>query len=167
MLKIEQKVNPEVFYRAQAFHIAAKILHENHKKKLKYYGDPFIVNSALSIELYLKSMLSCLYFDDRKNTTHEKVFIYEKVFSKAEHGHSLKGLFKKIPSEFQTEIKTRCYNVSKPIKISEFFEKHAESFVNHRYSFEGKTRSYEANEFLIVMDVLNNFCNSILEQKQN
>jgi len=147
MLKVEQEVNPEVFYRAEAFHIAAKILIDCNQ--LKFKGGPFIVNSALSIELYLKSMLSCKCFDNLEDG------IYGSVYSKVNYGHDLATLFTQIPNNYQKELNIRCRKASTPINISEFFDEYKDCFIKWRYSFEGGAQSYKPNEVLIVMDVLN------------
>lgn len=63
-MKVKRLIEPNVFYKAEAFHIASKLLYE--ADSLNGRGGPFIVNAAFSLELYLKSTLSTTIFENGK-----------------------------------------------------------------------------------------------------
>jgi len=157
MLKVKQIINPEVFYKAEAFHITAKIIVNN--EKLKFHGAPFIVNSTLAIELYLKSMLSNKCFGNLK---HGK---YSLVYSEVKKGHDLVSLFSKIPDNLKKQLSKRCSETTSKIEILNFLKEYKDHFINWRYSFEGKARYYKPNEILFVMEIFNQFGRNILDGK--
>lgn len=51
-MKILRKTEPNIYYKAEGFHIAAQVL--NQANEMQYRGSPFIVNATFAIELYLK-----------------------------------------------------------------------------------------------------------------
>ncbi len=130
-MKIDRTVEPNVFYKAEAFHIAAKVLFDN--EEMKYRGAPFIVNASFSLELYLKSFMSSTYFD-KPEKYYDGVTLYNRVYSKSGHsgqGHDLSNLYKQLPESIKLELisfsKEKYGNLSLPI----FFEKIKQDKTRH------------------------------------
>ena len=112
-------------------------------KELNYII-PFIVNSTLSIELYLKSILMA------------NKIKYDGI-------HSLVELYKLLPSDDQKSLKDF---------ESSFFDllnKYDDAFIKYRYHFElynVRTKkeneallSYDENELILLLNVLSKYCN--------
>lgn len=96
-MEVKCTIEPNIFYKAKAFHIAAKLLYENDS--LNGRGGPFIVNAMFSLELYLKSILSITIFNNGREYA-DGVMQYDSVHSKSKHkgnGHDLYSLFSQLP----------------------------------------------------------------------
>lgn len=155
MLKVERVIEPNVFYKAEAFHLAAKFL--NDHDLLSGRGGPFIVNAMFALELYLKSALSATIFDDGVKSA-EGVTQYEKVYSKSNFkgkGHDLNLLFNQIPEVLKAELDLLSHESHHAMPLTEFFIKYKHHFIEWRYSYEGKSKAYTPHDILQVLSVLN------------
>ncbi|WP_025564532.1 hypothetical protein [Psychromonas sp. SP041] len=151
-MKVVRKVEPRVYYQAEAFHIAAETLNES--KSMEFRGAPFIVNASFALELYLKCFDGQTIFD-KPTEYFEGVTQYGKVFSKGnEQGHHLSSLFNSLSIEYQNKVIDKFDALDGELLASNFFEKYNTHFVTWRYGFEGNHSSYVAAEVLIMLSVL-------------
>ena len=150
-MEVKRTIEPNVFYKAEAFHIAAKLLHENDL--LHGRGGPFIVNAMFSLELYLKSILSITIFNNGREYA-DGVMQYDSVHSKSKHngnGHDLFSLFSQLPETTKLELDALLTTEHNTISLSDFFNKYKNHFVEWRYSFEGNAKSYSPYDILQIL----------------
>ena len=163
LLKIECTVEPNVFYKAESFHLAAKLL--NGSDLLVGRGGPFIVNSTFALELYLKSMMSATIFGNG-HERHDGFIQYDKVHSKSEFegkGHDLSSLFEQLPENIKTELELISRQENETFNLSIFFKKYKNHFIDWRYSYEGTGESYISHDILMVLNALNDWCKKNLK----
>ncbi len=111
-------------------------------------SSPFIMCAAFSIELYLKSLdAATLYNIDEVEISEENVPTFRTLYSKSNlHGHKLIELFKKLPLNTQTKLRS-AYDESPPASnytsLDEALDAANSNFVDSRYSFEGNSVAIE------------------------
>lgn len=152
MLTVKRAVEPNIFYKGEAFHLAAVALSDMNE--LEGRGGPFIVNAMFSLELYLKSVLGATKFAEPSEYCID-VTIYNKVYSESKKGHVLSKLYLSIDAELKKEIDSAYDIEGEKISICEFFDKYQSHFVDWRYSFEGNAKEYNKKEILDVLHVIN------------
>lgn len=151
-MKVFRKVEPNIYYQAEGFHIAANIL--SSLDAMKYRGSPFIVNAIFAVELYLKSLNGETVFDAPSQYC-QGVTQYNKVFSKSlTGGHDLKILYKALSSENRSQIMQSFEHQITYLTAEDFFEKYNHHFVSWRYGFEGNAASFNSSEILVMLDTL-------------
>lgn len=152
MLTVKRIVEPNIFYKGEAFHIAAVSLSDLND--LEGRGGPFIVNAMFSLELYLKSVLGETKFSEPSEYCKD-VTIYNKIYSESMRGHDLLKLYSSVDSELKEEIDSAYKLQGVNISISDFFEKYQSHFLDWRYSFEGNAKAYNPKEILDALHVIN------------
>ncbi|MGE8100525.1 hypothetical protein ACQKP6_21705 [Pseudomonas fluorescens] len=164
MLEIHRPTEPSVYYKAEAFHIAAKILHGN--AALNYRGAPFIVNAAFSLELYLKSLMSKTILE-APEIHGEGYTSYNRTYSRSKHtgsGHDLNNLYQKLSEKIRSELQKNHQELSGNFSLTDFFNKNKAHFVNWRYSFEGDAEPYCAQDVLHVLDTFKSYASRYIVQ---
>ncbi|WP_053982312.1 hypothetical protein [Marinagarivorans algicola] len=151
-MRISRKSEPNIYYKAEGFHIAAQIL--NKANEMQHRGSPFIVNATFAIELYLKCFDGKTVFN-RPFEYCEGVTRYENVTSEASNrGHDLGKLFSHLNDANRKQISSAFEKRISGITSEEFFEKYRDHFVLWRYSFEGNATTYSPSEILVMLEVL-------------
>ena len=151
-MKVLRKAEPNIYYKAEGFHIAAQVL--NQANEMQYRGSPFIVNATFAIELYLKCFDGQTVFN-RPSEYCEGVTKYENVTSEGSNrGHDLGKLFNNLNDENRKQISTAFEKRISGITSEEFFEKYRDHFVSWRYGFEGNATAYSPSEILVMLEVL-------------
>ena len=153
MLTVNRIIEPNIFYKGEAFHIAAEAL--SGLKDLEGRGGPFIVNAMFALELYLKSILGETKFTEPSEYC-DGVTSYSKVYSESKKGHVLSDLYGYVDSEIKNEIDSAYSQVGSKITMADFFKKYRSHFVDWRYSFEGNAKAYTEKEILDALIVFNN-----------
>ncbi|MBU0809520.1 MAG: hypothetical protein KKD30_16625 [Gammaproteobacteria bacterium] len=166
MAEVRRTIEPSVYYKAEGFHIAAKILFDS--EELKHRGAPFIINATFALELYLKCLLSKTIFEGPE--THEEGYTsYNRVFSKSEHtgiGHDLSNLYQQLPEEARAGIEKANKELSGKDSLSNFFNKNKAHFVSWRYSFEGNAEPYCAQDVISALEAMKCYCSKFIVQCQ-
>lgn len=164
LVEINRATEPSVYYKAEAFHITAKILHEN--TELTYRGAPFIVNAAFSIELYIKCLMSKTIFEGPE--THKEGYTsYERVYSKSTNtsqGHNLDNLYQQLPEKTRLKLEEINQKLNGKKTLAEFFNQNKYHFVSWRYSFEGNAKPYCAEHVLQVLNALKSYASEHVAQ---
>lgn len=151
-MKVLRKTEPNIYYKAEGFHIAAELL--NRASEMQYRGSPFIINATFAIELYLKCLDGETIFH-RPSEYCEGVTQYEKVTSKGSNrGHDLGKLFSCINETNRQQISCAFEKRINGITSQEFFKKYSDHFVSWRYGFEGNATAYTPSEILTMLEVL-------------
>lgn len=162
MIEFIRTTEPNVYYRAEAFHITAKILHEN--AELKYRGAPFIINAVFSLELYIKCLMSKSIFETPE--IHKEGFTsYKRAYSKSTHtgqGHDLDNLYQQLSEKTRLELEKINQELNGNISLAEFFKKNKDHFVKWRYSFEGNAEPYCAQDVLQTLNVLKSYASKYI-----
>jgi hypothetical protein len=114
---------------------------------------PFVVNSALSIELYLKTMLTL-------------------SGSKVVHIHSLLDLYDKLPSDTKAAMLSAAKQAAKKYEVHvtqlsdlrNFIAALDKGFVEWRYAYEkGSTPVFHIWEAILVMHAAHETCRALLD----
>ncbi|QZO11368.1 hypothetical protein [Pseudoalteromonas piscicida] len=151
-MKVVRQVEPKIYYQAEAFHIAADVLHES--ELMKYCSAPFIVNASFALELYLKCFDGKTVFK-KPSVYCEGVVQYERVIGNvSQQGHNLQNLFGGLPCEYKEKIVSKFDALEMGLSAESFFETNSKHFVSWRYGFEGNNGSYVASEVLAMLSVL-------------
>ena len=151
-MKVLRKVEPNIYSKAEGFHIAAQIL--NQANEMQYRGSPFIVNATFAIELYLKCLDAKTVFNKPSNEC-DGFTKYEKVSSESSNrGHDLGKLFNKINEVHRDQISSSFEQRINGISSEEFFGKYRDHFVSWRYGFEGNATAYCSSEILAMLETL-------------
>ncbi|WP_102385055.1 hypothetical protein BCU19_05640 [Vibrio cyclitrophicus] len=151
-MKIIRRVEPSIYYQAEAFHIAALTLHQ--AEAMEYRGAPFIVNASFALELYLKAFDGKTVF---KEPSEYRDFVtqYKQLVSKgSKRGHDLSSLFNGLAQEYKEKVASHLVDLTFPLSPAMFFEKYNNHFVSWRYGFEGNRSSYVASEVLDMLSAL-------------
>ncbi len=151
-MKITRRVEPSIYYQAEAFHIAALTLHQ--AEAMENRGAPFIVNASFALELYLKAFEGKTVFKDPTEYC-ESVTHYNQIVSKgSKQGHDLSSLFNGLAQEYKDKIVSQLAGSMFQLTPEIFFKKYNNHFVSWRYGFEGNRSSYVASEVLDMLSVL-------------
>ncbi|MBB1278997.1 MULTISPECIES: hypothetical protein [unclassified Pseudoalteromonas] len=151
-MKVLRKAEPNIYYKAESFHIAAQVL--NQANEMQYRGSPFIVNATFAIELYLKCFDGQTVFNQPSEYC-EGVTKYENVTSEGSNrGHDLGKLFNHLNDANRKQISSAFEKRISGITSEEFFEKYRDHFVSWRYGFEGNATVYSPSEILVMLEVL-------------
>lgn len=106
---------------------------------------PFVANTTLSIELYLKS---CIAEDDwiPCHTSEEGVTVYIHFTKCLSREHNLKDLYKRIPENIKSLLEAEFRNselISSYPSLEKAFSTFSNSFVEARYPYEkGNFKGY-------------------------
>ncbi|EGQ9189780.1 hypothetical protein V9K20_003564 [Vibrio cholerae] len=153
-MKVIRRVEPSIYYQAEAFHIAALTLYQ--AEAMEYRGAPFIVNASFALELYLKAFDGETVFKESSEYC-EFVTQYKQVVSKGNtQGHGLSSLFNRLAQEYKDKIVSQLVGLTFQWTPEMFFEKYNNHFVSWRYGFEGNRSSYVASDVLDMLSVLQN-----------
>ena len=151
-MKVSRKVEPNIFYSAEAFHISAELLQRS--AEMQYRGAPFIVNASFALELYLKCFNASTKFSKPTNNT-EGVVSYAQVSSEGNsRGHQLKDLFNELSNDLKDQIRSEFSLRVNGVNADEFFLENSRHFINWRYSFERNAETYIAKNVLSMLNVL-------------
>lgn len=148
-IAINQLPNNDIVSAANSFYIAAQILKSSKKTSI---SAPFIVNAALSLELYLKSFDSMLLFTEGMKIK-DHVYLYNDVSSKSNNKcHNPKVLYNAIPKDIKEDISNEYlqYNRTFSVDICEF----ENIFIEWRYPFENKAKTVNINKLLDILETL-------------
>lgn len=153
-MKVLREAEPNIYYKAEGFHIAAKVLHQAQAKEMQHRVTPFIVNATFAIELYLKCFDGYTVFKLPSEYC-EGVVKYENVTSEGSNrGHDLVKLFERLNDANRKQISSAFEKRRNGITSEEFFKKYKDHFVSWRYGFEGNGTAFSSSEILVMLDVL-------------
>lgn len=166
MVEVHRTIEPSIYYKAEGFHIAAKILFGS--EELKHYGAPFIVNATFALELYLKSLISKTIFENPE--IHEEGYTsYKRVYSQSMHtgqGHDLENLYQQLSKEVREGIDRTYKDLNGKRNVSDIFNMNKLHFSKWRYSFEGNADSYCAQDIITVLETMKSYCSKCIVQPQ-
>lgn len=110
----------------------------NNKENFEKYSVPFVVNSMLAIELFIKAL-----------QTYDNAY-YEDT-------HDLKKLFNKISKNRKKRIKGNYSD------MEQFLQEYRKAFIWWRYCFECKDLEISIDEILNTLMALKKECDEIKE----
>ncbi|MCK4814556.1 hypothetical protein KA005_02205 [bacterium] len=133
------------FKVADRFSLAARILGKRISQSTDFI-DPFVVNGAFSLEIYLK----CLYFIETGKTLkneHNLKNIYDKLTSDTRN--RIKRHYGKLLSESKiknhiTKLMKNSYNTDIKWDLENILTQSAKAFIKWRYAFEGNPGAFPA-----------------------
>lgn len=138
-----------VWLAANEYQEASKLCHEH------YLGWAAAINSALAIEIYLKSLSS----------TELKVpigigEIYQS-FAETEKGHDFIDLFNKIDEPYRKKIIDRSFEINSAIDLEALLLKYKDVFVKARYLYEKNAHKFVSSEIVELAEHLRKVVESV------
>ena len=133
--------------QANSFAEVANDLYRRDLKHSPYKGSslaPFIVNAALSIEIYLKAIH---YLSGSTRRSHDLIYLYRQ----------LSNDMKSIVLSSATDIRPR-YNLQEGVDILACLKSLSGAFVNWRYLYEQKKMQAEVQSVRYTMHVTHEAC---------
>ena len=130
---MSQILDVSVWNTANKYQDAAELLNINNMKWVA------CINSALAIEIYLKSTLSETFL-----TKIDQIdgLTINQVTSKTHRGHDLTSLYKKISNPTKKMLNEAFNNVAPNIELESELAKYNDVFANARYMFELESKSH-------------------------
>ena len=115
-------VSGVIYFNAKKFMNSAVLIGESGK------SDPYFVNLAFAIELFIKSMHVTIDSDTGKYEVHART-----------RGHSLVGIFEKLPQDVKKKA-IDLYNNEYGESLSLHLAQISDVFIEWRYSHESNTK---------------------------
>ncbi len=152
-------------YHAVSFYEAAQQLNKNDK-----CVSPLIVCASFSIELFIKSLVAQrMCKDDDVEEYASGVTFYNHLYSKSGlHGHGLFNLFIDLPQDIQCQLRTHYNKFNPPCDfetLDQLLEHVSETFITHRYAFEGNTTKLDLTALLWLSEMFKDYVFNKYETK--